>query len=55
MRQIARHTMLRTERLGERLWRVREQGDDEEARRILARAYAVFERGQRQCRELAEG
>ena len=54
MRQIARHTMLRTERLGERLWRAREQGDDGEARRTLARAYAVFESAQRQCRELAE-
>ena len=53
MRQIARHTMLRTERLGERLWRAREQGDDEEARRTLARAYTVFESAQRQCRDLA--
>ena len=54
MRQIARHTMLRTERLGERLWRARGQGDDEEARRTLARAYTVFESAERQCRELAE-
>ncbi len=54
LRQIARHTMLRTERLGERLWRVGEQGDDEEARRVLARAYAVFERAERQCRELVD-
>ena len=54
MRQIARHTMLRTERLGERLWRARGQGDDEEARRTLARAYTAFESAERQCRELAE-
>ena len=54
MRQIARHTMLRTERLGERLWRARGQGDDGEARRTLARAYTVFESAERQCRELAE-
>ena len=55
MRQIARHTMLRTERLGERLWQAREQGDDEEARRVLARAYAVFERAERQCTAFAGG
>ena len=54
IRQIARHTMLLTGRLGERLWQVREQGDDEEARRVLARAYAVFERAERQCNALAE-
>ena len=55
LRQIARHTMLRTGRLGERLWRARERGDDEEARRALARAYAVFERAQRQCTAFAGG
>ena len=54
MRQIARHTMLRTERLGERLWRAREQGDDEEARRMLGQAYAVFESAERQCNELTD-
>ena len=55
LRQIARHTMLRTGRLGERLWRAREQGDDEAAHRMLARAYAVFERAKRQCSALAQG
>ena len=55
LRQIARHTMLRTGRLGERLWRAREQGDDEAAHRMLARAYAVFERAKRQCNALAQG
>ena len=55
LRQIARHTMQRTGRLGERLWRAREQGDDEEAHRMLARAYAVFERAKRQCSALAQG
>ena len=47
--------MLRTGWLGERLWRAREQGDDEEAHRMLARAYAVFERAKRQCNALAQG
>ena len=54
IRQIARHTMLLTGRLGERLWQARERGDDEEMRRMLARAYAVFERAKRQCNALAE-
>ena len=54
IRQIARHTMLLTGRLGERLWQAKEQGDDEEARRMLERAYAVFERAERQCNALAE-
>ena len=55
LRQIARHTMLLTGRLGERLWWAREQGDDEEAHRMLARAYAAFERAKRQCDALAQG
>ena len=55
LRQIARHTMQRTGGLGERLWRAREQGDDEAAQRTLARAYAVFERAKRQCDALAQG
>ena len=46
--------MLLTGRLGERLWQARERGDDEEARRMLERAYAVFERAERQCNALAE-
>ena len=54
IRQIARHTMLLTGRMGERLGQAREQGDDEEARRMLERAYAVFERAERQCNALAE-
>ena len=54
MRQIARHTLRRTERLGERLWQAREEGNDEEARRMLRRADAVFERAQRQCDALAQ-
>ena len=54
MRQIARHTLRRTERLGERLWQAREEGNDEEARRMLRRADAVFERAQRQCHALAQ-
>ena len=54
IRQIARHTMLLTGRLGERLWQARERGDDEEARWMLGRAYAVFERAERQCNALAE-
>ena len=53
MRQIARHTMRRTERLGERLWQARDRGDDEEARRVLGQAYTAFESAQRQCGELA--
>ena len=55
LRRIARHTMLPTGRLGERLWRAREQGDDEEAHRMPARAYAGFERAKRQCNALAQG
>ena len=54
MRQIARHTMLRTGHLSERLWQAREQGDDEEARRALERAHAVFENAEWQCHALAE-
>ena len=54
MRQIARHTTLLTGRLGERLWQARERGDDEEAHRMLARAYAVFESAERQCATFAE-
>ena len=54
MRQIARHTMLRTGRLGERLWQAKEEGNDEEARRMLRQAYAVFESAERQCNELAQ-
>ena len=53
MRQIARHTLRRTERLGERLWQAREEGNDAEARRMLRRASAVFQRAQRQCDALA--
>lgn len=53
MRQIARHTLRRTEWLGERLWQAREQGNDAEARRMLQRASAVFARAQRQCDALA--
>ena len=52
MRQIARHTLRRTERLGERLWQAREEGNDAEAHRMLRRADAVFERAQRQCTAL---
>ena len=52
-RQIARHTMLRTERLGERLWRARERKDETEARRALRLAHAVFGNAGRRCRELA--
>ena len=52
MRQIARHTLLRTEWLGERLWQAKEQEDDEEARRMLERAHAVFESAGRQCHAL---
>ena len=54
MRQIARHTMLRTGRLGERLWQAKEEGNDAEARRMLRQAYAVFESAERQCNELAQ-
>ena len=54
MRQIARHTLLRTEWLGERLWQAKEQGDDEDARRILERARAVFESAERQCNALVK-
>ena len=53
VRQIARHATLRTGRLGERLWEARERGDEEEARRILGRAHAVFENAMRQCDDLA--
>ena len=53
MRQIARHTLRRTEWLGERLWQAREEGNDAEARRMLQRASAVFARAQRQCDALA--
>ena len=53
MRQIARHTLRRTEWLGERLWQAREEGNDVEARRMLRRASAVFARAQRQCDALA--
>ena len=52
-RQIARHTMLRTERLGERLWRAREQEDEAEARRALGLARSAFGNAGRRCRELA--
>ena len=52
-RQIARHTLRRTEWLGERLWQAREEGNDAEARRMLQRASAVFARAQRQCDALA--
>ena len=51
MRQIARHTTSLTAALGERLWRARERGDDAEARRVLARARAAFERAERRCKE----
>ena len=54
MRQIARHTMRRTEWLGERLWQAREEGNDAEARRMLQRASAVFARAKRQCDDLAQ-
>ena len=54
LRQIARHTMLLTGRLGERLWQARERGDDEEVRRMLARAYAVFGSAERRCAAFAE-
>ena len=54
MRQIARHTMLRTGRLGERLWQAKEEGNDAEAHRMLRQAYAVFESAERQCNELAQ-
>ena len=54
MRQIARHTLLRTEWLGERLWQAKEQEDDEEARRMLERAHAVFESAERQCNALVQ-
>ena len=54
MLQIARHTLRRTERLGERLWQAKEEGNDEEARRMLSRADAVFERAKRQCDALAQ-
>ena len=55
IRQIARHTMLLTGRLGERLWQARERGETtRKCARMLARAYAVFERAERQCNALAE-
>ena len=54
MRQIARRTLLRTEWLGERLWQAKEQEDDEEARRMLERARAVFEGAARQCNALVQ-
>lgn len=54
MRQIARHTLRRTEWLGERLWQAREEGNDAEARRMLRRASAVFERAKRQCGALTQ-
>lgn len=54
MRQIARHTLLRTEWLGERLWQAKEQEDDEETRRMLERARAVFEGAARQCNALVQ-
>ena len=53
-RQIARHTMLRTERLGERLWQAKERKDEDEARRALGLAHAAFGNAGRRCRELAE-
>ena len=52
-RQIARHTMLRTERLGERLWQAKERKDEDEARRALGLAHAAFGNAGRRCRELA--
>ena len=54
-RQIARHTMLRTERLGERLWRAKGQDDEDEARRALGLAHAAFRNAEGRCRELAAG
>ena len=54
IRQIARHTTSLTDTLGEGLWRAREQGDDAEVRRVLARALAAFERAERQCEEFPE-
>ena len=52
-RQIARHTMLRTERLGERLWQAKERKDEDEARQALGLAHAAFGNAGRRCRELA--
>ena len=54
-RQIARHTMLRAERLGERLWRAKAQDDEDEARRALGLAHAAFRNAEGRCRELAAG